>query len=268
VNSIFNVTFLVASLGACGDDDRRPFDAGTTGTDAGGHDAGGVDAGAPDAGMACDPVAPACIDQQIGALDLFAAPTDGVVTEEGTTAGEFTTLVDATGGGFEPTESYLYARFTPTGLVKVDIGDEAAFDSTEWDIAFRRFVVRINSGVAGPSCVLAGRTAPGTTFESLTAVPEGLAYRTEEYFTASCDLVPDGSGLGSPGTALASFWTYEGCVEMTGNVYVVQLRNGAHVKLQILSYYEPAAQETCNTTHMVPMPNGAGNVRIRWAFLP
>jgi hypothetical protein len=267
VNSIFNVTFLVASMAACGDD-AVAVDAGPTGSDAGGSDAGGSDAGAPDAGMACDPVAPTCIDEQIGALDLFAPVTDGVVTEEGTTSGEFTTLIDATGGGFMPTESFLYARFTPTGLVKVDVGDEAAFDSAEWDIAVRRYVVRINSGVSGPSCVQAGRTAPGTTFESLTAVPEGLMFRTEEYFTATCELVPDGSGLGGAATALASFWTYESCVEMTGNVYVIRLASGAHVKLQVLSYYEPAAQETCNTTHMVPMPNGAGNVRIRWAFLP
>jgi hypothetical protein len=262
--------FLLAWLAACGDDDRStPFDAGTTpdgGVDpdaSGGNDAG-LDAGS----SACEPTPPACIDEQIGALDLFVDPSDAVITEEGTTAGEFRTLIDATGGGLMPAESYVYARFTDAGLEKVAIGDEGAFESMEWDIAFRRYVARVNSGVSGPSCVAAARTAPGTTFESVTSVPDGLDFRTEAYFTDTCELVPDGSGLGAPGTALASFWTYEMCVEMTGNVYVVRLANGRHVKLEVLAYYELPQQMACNETHMVPMPSGAGNVRVRWAFLP
>jgi hypothetical protein len=264
--TILLFTLFSSWLVGCGDDDRPIIDGGPG--DAGSVDAASNDAGALDAGPVCDPVAPPCIDEQIGALDLFAPVSDGSITEEGSTAGEFTTLIDATGGGLMPSESFVYARFTPTGLVKVEVGDEGAFDSTEWDIAVRRYVLRINSGVGGPSCVTAARTAPGTTFESLTTVPDGLAYRTEEYFTDTCELVPDGSGLGSAATALASFWTYEMCVEMTGNVYVVQLANGSRVKLEVLSYYEPGPQATCNETHMVPMPSGAGNVRIRWAFLP
>jgi hypothetical protein len=257
----------------CGDDATAlpdaavEMDAGAMTSDAGGTiDAGSgtSDAGAP----ACAPTPPDCIDEQIGALDLFATPSDGAITEEGTTAAEFLTHIDATGGGLMPSESFVYARFTDAGLTKVDVGDEAAFESTEWDIALRRYVVRVNSGVSGPSCVGVGRTAPGTTFESVTALPEGLEFRTEAYVTDTCELVPDGSGLGAPGTALASFWTYEMCVEMTGNVYVVRLASGRHVKLEVIAYYELPQQTTCNETHSVPMPSGAGNVRIRWAFLP
>jgi hypothetical protein len=106
-----------------------------------------------------------------------------------------------------------------------------------------------------------------TDFEALESAPEDLAYRTEEYFTDDCDLVPDGSGIGAPGTALASFWSYAGCVAMTGNVYVLDLGDGSAVKLEVLAYYSPEAQEICNETNEVPMPSGAGNVRIRWAFL-
>jgi hypothetical protein len=54
---------------------------------------------------------------------------------------------------------------------------------------------------------------------------------------------------------------------MSGNVFAVRLRDGRAVKLQVTSYYDPAAQETCNATGMVPTPNGAGNVRLRWSFL-
>jgi hypothetical protein len=103
----------------------------------------------------------------------------------------------------------------------------------------------------------------------LDAPPDGLEYRSEQYYTDSCELVPDGSGLGSPGTALQSFWEYPGCVKMTGNVYVVELASGRHLKLTVTSYYDPAVQETCQSTDTIDMtaPTGAGNLRIRWAFL-
>lgn len=226
------------------------------------------DAGPPDAGAACMPVDPSCQDQSISMLDFFDTVSPAAITEEGTASGEFLSMIDATGGGMTPTMSYVYARFTETGLVKVEISDEDALLSTDWDIAFRRFIIRLNSGVSGPSCVQAGRTAPGTTFDTLTTVPETLSYRTEEYLTgATCDLVPDGSGLGSPATALSSFWTYPGCVRMTGNVYVVRPASGRHVKLEVVGYYPLANQEMCQTTDMVPIPSGGGQVRVRWAFM-
>lgn len=244
-----------------------------TGSDAGaGSDAPAVedDAGPPDAGAgpSCMPTEPTCQDQSISMLDYFDTVSPAAVTEEGTTAGEFTTLIDATAGGMTPSQAYVYARFTETELEKVEISDEDALFSSDWDIAFRRFIIRLNSGVSGPSCVQAARTAPGTTFDTLTEVPTGVTYRTEEYFTAgSCDLVPDGSGLGSPATALSSFWTYPGCVSMTHNVYVVRLASERHVKLEVVSYYPPANQEMCDTSGTVPIPSGGGAVRVRWSFL-
>ena len=233
----------------------------------------GVDAGSADAGPAwtpacTEPTAPPCVDESFLELNLFAATSPAAITNTADGAG-WQTHVDATGGGFSPSQSYVYARFTDEGLVKVEVGDEAAFDSTEWDIAFRRFIVRLNSGPSGPSCVSVARTGPTTDYETLDAVPSGLEYRSEEYFTASCEIVPDGSGLGSPGTAMQSFWEYPGCVQMTGNVYVITLASGRHLKLTVTSYYELAVQETCDTTGAIDMgsPSGAGNIRLRWAFL-
>lgn len=219
----------------------------------------------------CSATPPPCSDQQAMALPFRDNVAAGVITEETPAApGEFATHIDATGGGLMMTQSFVYAQFTSRGLLKVDISDEQAITSMDWDIAFRRYVMRINSGVGGPSCVEAARTQPGTEFETVTSTPSGLTYRTEEYFTpGSCDLVSDGSGLpGSPGTALASFWTYESCVQMSGYTYVVHLRDGRRVKLKVLSYYNPDAQAVCDETGTVPMPNGSGNIRIRWAFIP
>lgn len=277
---VLSACFL-AILGGCSGRSGDSNDEQTEDAGAHTHDAGNVelDAASETDGSA-DPVLDAspsvaceehevtCIDESIATLDLFdTVSPDGIVDESGDDAAYFDSLVDSTGGGLTPTQSFVYAKFTPDGLEKVDIDDIGAFESDEWDIAFRRFVIRLNSGVGGPSCVHVGRTAPSTDFLTLDEVPSGLQFREEEYFTDSCEYVPDGSGIGSPATALSSFWTYPGCVAMTGNVYVVQLASGEHVKLQVRSYYSPENQAECDESGTVPMPSGAGALRIRWAFI-
>ncbi len=218
------------------------------------------------------PVAPTCTDAQIQDLTLFKTASTKTIasTPTGTT---FASEIDATGGagtGITPRESYVYAKFTDQGLTQVAIGDEAAFNSMEWDLAFRRFIIRLNSGVSGPSCVDAARTAANTDFDTLAAEPAGLDYRTEQYYSSACDLVPDGSGLGSPGTALQSFWQYPGCLQMTGNVFVVRLASGRKVKLTVTHYYEQAVQDYCDANDMIMMSDAskAAHVGVRWAFLP
>ena len=208
-----------------------------------------------------------CIDQSITQLMLFDEPAPARVPEEEEIDGALETTIDATGGGLTPNSSFIYARFTEDGFEQLDLGDEEAFESDAWQIAMRRYVIRMNSGVAGPGAITVARTAPKTDFYELDAEPDGLDYRTEEYFSESCDFVSDGSGIGAPATALASFWNYSGCLEMTGNVYVVALEDGRHVKLQVLAYYTPENQAICDETGKVPMPSGAGFLRIRWAFL-
>jgi hypothetical protein len=215
------------------------------------------------------PVAPTCTDAQIQDLTLFKAASTRAISNTPDGSG-FASEIDATAGGsMPPRESYVYARFTATGLEQVAIGDEAAFNSMEWDIAFRRFVIRLNSGVSGPSCVDGARTAANTDYDALATEPASLEYRTEAYYTQSCSLVPDGSGLGSPGTALQSFWRYPGCVQMTGNVFVVRLADGRKVKLVVTHYYEPAVQDYCDANDTVMMGDlgKAAKVGVRWAFL-
>ena len=139
----------------------------------------------------------------------------------------------------------------------------------DWDISFRRFIIRLNSGVSGPSCVDGARTATGTSYDALSTEPAGLEYRTESYFTATCDYVPDGSGLMSPGTALQSFWRYPGCVQMTGNVFILRLADARRVKLVVTHYYEQDAQNRCNLNDMIDAADSskAAHVGVRWAFL-
>jgi len=257
---------LFLGVAGCSDAAATGGDAGPSADTASVTDTGAMptaDTGAP---QACAASTVRCTDQSVALLRLFEPAAPAALTEEGT-PGAFRTLIDARAGGSMATQSYVYVRFTDAGLEQLPIGDEAAFRSLDWDLAVRRFVIRINSGVGGPGCVQAARTAPGTTFDALTTLPTGLSWRTEAYFTDSCELVSDGSGIGAPGTALSSFWAYQSCVQMTGNVFAVALRNGRHVKLQVLSYYDPEPQAACDRTGMVPAPNNAGMIRLRWSFL-
>ena len=224
---------------------------------------------------ACVPHIVQCTDQSIQQLGLFDTPNlANLANSENTspTGTTFTTKIDATGGGLSPSKSFVYAKFTANGLARVDVSDETAFVSTDWDIAFRRFVIRTNSGVSGPGCVTVARTASATTFDNLEFAPAGLMERSEEYFadpSNACEYVPDGSGLGSPGVAMQSFWTYPGCVAMTDNVFVLTVAGGKKVKLVVDSYYTPSVQDVCDNTGALPAgASGAGNVVVKWAFLP
>lgn len=263
-------------LVACGDDSPGG-DVGTADPDAGVEADSGTtelpDLGVLDLGEAqarcTEPTDPTCVDEQITQLTLYTNVATGVITNESTAVGDFRHLVDARGGGLSPTQSFLYARFTAAGLEKVAISDDAAFDSMDWDIGFRRYVVRTNSGVSGPACTGVARVPGNPSYDDVTTVPTNLDFRTEAYMSeGTCEIVPDGSGLpGSAATALGSFWAYQACVQMTGNVFVLALTDGRFIKLQVLSYYDPGPQETCNQTGSVPSPSGAGNIRIRWAFI-
>lgn len=216
----------------------------------------------------CEDHAVACQDQQIQNLGLSQTASGGAITEEGATPSEFLTHIDATAGGIDGTKGYTYARFTEGGLVAVALSDYDALESKNWDIAFRRFVVRLNSGISGPGCIVAGRTSPDTDFDDLSAVPASVTFHDEQYFTTDgCEYVPDTSGIGAPQTVLSSYWSYPGCVAMTGNVYVIWLADGRAVKFQVISYYTPAVQKNCDDNGEITVPSGGGNFRIRWAFV-
>lgn len=289
-STLFWMILGATSLAGCGEGEEAgsatgspvPIDDSDNGGggngDGGGNgrgNGGGGDDGMTDPPARCEPAATVeCSDAQITDLGLFEEVSPDGVTNEVLDQG-FRSVIDATGGVMfgggppVPTQSFVYLRFTESGLEKVELSDVDAFESGDWDLAARRFVLRVNSGVSGPSCVQAARTAPGTEFASLTEVPDGLDYRTESYYASEdCTIVSDG-GIGSPSVALGSYWSYRGCVEMTGNIYLLELADGRSVKLEVESYYSPEVQEFCDENGMLPggQPSGSGRVQVRWAFL-
>jgi len=217
-----------------------------------------------------EPVAIPCTDAIIIDLSLHDDLTsDGEVTT--TTDGEdFVTTIDATAGGFGKSSDYpwVYVRFGPEGAERVDIDDETALDSMEWHMALRRFIVRLNGGDSGPSCVGAVSFLE-ETYSSLTSVADGLPYGLDDFYTDDCTLVNDSSGLpGSPQVVLAPWWEYAGCVATTGVPHLIRLEDGTVVKLVIESYYEDFADQTeCNETDEAPVDAVSGFFTVRWRIM-
>ena len=224
----------------------------------------------PDITAACtDPTTVPCQTAMLQDLNMI---TDGSVTAgvvESTDNGDhFHAHVDASVGGLNG-QGYVYAKFTDTGLVRVELDDVSSLDSMDWDVAFHRFVIRLNSGTGGPSCVTAARTAANTDFAALATVDTGLTFNAEAFMTdGTCDMIPDGSGLGTdPGVVLQSYWHYVGCLQMTGNVYVIERADGHHVKLVVNDFYDEAAQAECNTAGTLAANHQSAQLQFDWAFL-
>jgi hypothetical protein len=267
LTSVLPLLLGLPLLAACGNSSTTT--TGTTGTGGAGTGGSGTGGAGPTMALCTTPTTVACSDQIILAMNLQPDAAKGLITSTADGDG-WVSNVDATAGGAfaSKPDSYTYGKFTDQGLVKVDLADQDSLTSMAWDIAFRRYVIRINSADSGPSCVQGARVAGAETYEQITAEPAGLAFHADDYFTESCDIIPDGSGLpDSPATALSSFWTYPGCVQMTKHVFVLELASGRHLKLVVDDYYSPAVQDQCDTTGAVPMSNtGSGNIVLRWAF--
>ena len=256
------ILFLLFFSTACGDEDDAPTD-----TDQDTRDQNSDGSNNSNEPSTCEATEPECQDQSILELTLFDEVSPAEITDESEDDGSYFYHIDTTGGGLQPTQSYVYARFVDNGLEKVEISDEEAFTSIDWDIALRRFVIRVNSGVSGPSCVTVGQSAEGTLFDDLTEVPNDLEFVEESYFDDQCTFVSGHPFFPTPDTQTVSFWEYPvGCVQMTGQVFVLSLANGRYVKLEVASYYEPAEQTTCNETGEVSAPT-SGNTRIRWDYI-
>ncbi len=179
---------------------------------------------------------------------------------------DFVTVIDASAGGYSTASSrpWVYVKFTETGAEKVEIDDESALESMDWDLSARRFIVRMNGGSSGPSCV-AAVTFPESTYADLTEVPADLPWQMDEFYTEDCTIINDSSGLpGSPQVALGQWWSYPGCVATSLLPHLIRLADGRVVKVVIEEYYA-SGQETCNETG-VPGED-SGLLKLRWRFM-
>lgn len=217
-------------------------------------------------GERCSEVAVACVDAAIAELSLQEELVSAGTVNNTRDGADWVSQVDATAGGVmvAAMNPWVYLRFTDAGLERVELDDVAALASSEWDIAAKRFGIRVNSGVSGPSCVTVA--APGGTYAALQTAPAEASFAAEDFFTADCTLVEDDSGQpGNPAYRMAGWWGYSGCVSTTGAPYVLRLADGRTIKLVVEAYYE-AGQEECNASGA--MGTGAAKMTWRWGLLP
>jgi hypothetical protein len=221
--------------------------------------------GGPDP-VCTEPTEVGCVDDLILDLGLHGDKvSEGELTNE-PDGDSFITRVDATAGGFGASAEnpWIYVRFTEDGAERVDIDDETALESMDWHIAAKRFLLRLNGGSSGPSCVGAAPFLE-REYESLTEVPEGTRFVQDDFMSADCTVINDSSGLpNSPQVALSPWWSYPGCVATTGVPFLLQLDDGRVVRFVVESYYA-TNQDVCN--EQGSPGTGSANYTWRWAFV-
>ena len=250
------LTLALTLAFACGDKDDEPSDS----------DSGADDDGGEVTPTCTDPVEVGCVDALISDLSLHDdLVSDGAVTttEDGA---DFVTVVDATAGGYDQASRnpWVYIRFTEAGAEKVEIDDETALESMDWDMAMRRFIIRLNGGASGPSCVGAAALLEAD-YADLADVPDGLPYARDDYYTSDCTIINDSSGLpGSPQVAMGAWWSYDGCVKTTDVPHLIQLADGHVLKLRVETYYG-TGQDNCNAGS--GDYDDSGILTLRWQML-
>jgi hypothetical protein len=146
-------------------------------------------------------------------------------------------LVNASAGGFNQAAANPYVYLKLSDTTKLDITDPAAFESSEWDIALKRDVIRSNSGDSGPGQGGAFRVS-GKTFDQVTSSDAG-SFDKDDFLDDACNAVVDATG--KPLTAFSDWYDYnEATMYVTPKalVWIVQASNGSSFyKLEVLDYY-------------------------------
>ena len=207
-----------------------------------------------------------CFDELILDLALHSDKISEGEVENVQEEDDFITYVDASAGGYMEAANnpWVYIKFTPTGAQKVSLDDEIALESMEWDLSLKRYILRLNGGSSGPSCIGAA-TLLDSTYDEVDIIPEGIVFREDDFYTSDCTLINDSSGLpNSPQVALGSWWTYPGCVATSMYPHLIQLADGAIIKLVVEAYYG-SGQDICNATGN--MGTDSAQITLRWSYL-
>ena len=127
---------------------------------------------------------------------------------------------------------------------------EQAGDPTAWDIALRRFNIKLNGGASG-SGDAAVALLPGAVFDDVAEVPADAAFLTDQ---------PDANADGLDEYVMSIGDTRWYAYDVTTHVltpkalvYIVRGADGSHYKLEMLDYYDAAGT--------------AGYPAFRWAPL-
>jgi hypothetical protein len=164
-------------------------------------------------------------------------------------AGELTLLqgsfrVDASAGGSAAaaTQPFVYLDLETAMPTKVAVTDVASFDSSAWDIALKRYVIRSNGGSSGTGGVAVALVA-AADLDAVATVPAENRFASDDWVGDDCSFLAD--AIGGPITRFSSWFAVDaGVLSPTDQVFVVRTRSGGHVALEIETYYaEPGAPD-------------------------
>jgi hypothetical protein len=169
-------------------------------------------------------------------------------------AGVYTAQVDGTAGGANGFQSRPFIYLDLIGGKKVAITDVQARDSKDWDIAFKRWQIKINSGDSGPGGVTTA-VVKGKELPDVSAAPAS-GYVEDDYLDPDCMVVLD--SIGGLATAMSDWYEYNNMkLAPRKDTYVLKRRDGmGSIKLQVTGYYDPS-DATRSAVYT-----------IRWGLLP
>lgn len=239
---------------ADGSDGGDGSDVGDDVSDDGGD--GDIDAGPgePDASPVCDPSA--ILPDGYAPVALVSTGTV-VNTPDEDLPGVFTTVIDASAGGAaeQANQPFVYLDLEGEGgAAAVEIDDVASFESTDWDIALKRFVIRSNSGDSGPGDEEVA-TATGEELGTSTDVPSE-SFADDDWTADGCTLVRDETG--GPRTRFSNWYQVQaGRFEPRAVTHFIRLGGGRYAEVDITTYY---GDET--------NPDRSGVYVLRWRRFP
>ena len=177
----------------------------------------------------------AALRQALGLVD--AASESEVSVLEGEQGSELVVFVDASAGGINGQDAYPWVYVSLASGTPVGLTDIEALASDDWDLAFKRFVVRTNSGDGGPG--KGGALRVELPWKSVTLDTLGTrSLPAEDWFDDDCNLTIDEQG--ELVTTFAGWHEYDLATHTlmpAPVVYLVRGAAGALYKLAILDYY-------------------------------
>lgn len=221
---------------------------------------GGSSAGSTgSAGSSVLPMPSACSGALRQALGLVDEVSQASVVLLSQADGELELYVDASAGGIGGQDDFPWVYVSLSAGGAVALSDLEALKSTAWDLAFKRFVIRSNSGDSGPGQGGALRVA--LPWDSVDGSTQGnRALPIESWFDADCNLSTDDQGeLITTFTGWSQYDPATHVLAPADAVYLTQGGDGARYKVEVLDYYSNP-----DGTH----GRVAGRYKLRAAALP
>jgi hypothetical protein len=173
--------------------------------------------------------------QSLGLVDQVSTGAVSIITDTGA---ERTLYIDASAGGINGQDKNPWVYVSLASGQAVALTDLDALSSKAWDLAFKRFIVRTNSGDSGPGQGGAIRIA--LAWDKVDASTLGMqTLPKENWFDADCNLNVDvNMELITTFTGWSEYDEANHILTAAPNVvYITAAADGSLYKVAILDYY-------------------------------